>query len=154
MAMSGIWRRTKIGIKILSSEPSPELEMAMTQSSLPIMPRSPWAASPACTKNDCVPVLAKVEAILVAIWPDLPTPVKITLPLVLTIISHARAKFSSMVGIRSNRHCASSCKTRIPAWMQDLANMYSSIFSKNSGLDFNTVSLVHSLCNLRICVNA
>ena len=39
------------------------------------MPMSPWLASPGCTKNAGVPVLARVAAILPPMWPDLPMPV-------------------------------------------------------------------------------
>ena len=52
----------------------------MTSSAV-IMPRSPWLASAACTKNAGVPVVAKVAAILRPIWPDLPSPVMISRPL-------------------------------------------------------------------------
>ena len=42
------------------------------------MPRSPWLASPGCTKYAGVPVLDMVEAILRAMWPDLPMPLTMT----------------------------------------------------------------------------
>ena len=45
-----------------------------------IMPRSPWLASAAWTKNAGVPVEASVAAILRAMWPDLPMPVTIKRP--------------------------------------------------------------------------
>ena len=64
----------------------------MMTSSGVIMPRSPWLASAACTKNAGVPVEAKVAAILRATWPDLPRPVTITRPLALRISSMAAAK--------------------------------------------------------------
>ena len=51
-----------------------------------IVPRSPWLASVAWTKNEGVPVDDKVAAILFPIWALLPTPVTITLPLVLKIV--------------------------------------------------------------------
>ena len=47
------------------------------------MPRSPWLASAGCTKYAGVPVLASVEAILRAMWPDLPMPLTTTRPLAL-----------------------------------------------------------------------
>ena len=53
----------------------------MMTSSGVIMPRSPWLASPGCTKKAGVPVEARVAAILRATWPDLPMPVTMTRPL-------------------------------------------------------------------------
>ena len=53
----------------------------MITSSGVIMPRSPWLASPGCTKKAGVPVEAKVAAILRPTWPDLPMPVTISRPL-------------------------------------------------------------------------
>src|SRR5574340_1467034 len=52
----------------------------MMTSLLVIMPRSPWLASPGCTKYAGVPVLDMVAAILRAMWPDLPMPLTITRP--------------------------------------------------------------------------
>mgnify|MGYP006897559409 CR=1 FL=1 len=43
-----------------SSLVSPEFERRITTSSLVIMPKSPWDASPGWIKNDGVPVEAKV----------------------------------------------------------------------------------------------
>ena len=54
--------------------------MAMKTSSRWIMPRSPWLASAGCTKYAGVPVLDSVEAILRAMWPDLPMPLTMTRP--------------------------------------------------------------------------
>ena len=68
-----------------TSPVSPECEMVRTTSSLVIIPKSPWLASPGCTKNEGVPVLANVAAIFPPIWPDLPMPTIITLPLQLNI---------------------------------------------------------------------
>ena len=65
-----------------SSFDSPPLEMASTTSSVVSMPRSPWLASAGWTKNDGVPVEARVAAIFCPIWPDFPIPVTITRPLV------------------------------------------------------------------------
>ena len=61
----------------------------MITSSAVIMPRSPWLASAAWTKNAGVPVEAKVAAILRAMWPDLPRPVTITRPFAARISSTA-----------------------------------------------------------------
>ena len=46
---------------------SPEFDRKITISSLVIMPKSPWLASPGCIKKAGDPVLDKVEAILPAI---------------------------------------------------------------------------------------
>ena len=56
------------------------------------MPRSPWLASAAWTKNAGWPVEASVAAILRATWPDLPRPVTITRPGAAAIVSTARRK--------------------------------------------------------------
>src|SRR5438445_295583 len=66
---------------------SPDHDSARITSSAVIMPRSPWLASAACTKNAGVPVEASVAAILRATWPDLPTPVTISRPLALRMRS-------------------------------------------------------------------
>ena len=63
-----------------SSALSPDHETAMTTSPFCTMPRSPWLASVAWTKNAGRPVEAKVAAILRPTWPDLPRPVTITRP--------------------------------------------------------------------------
>ena len=55
--------------------------MASNTSSRVIMPRSPCAASAACTNIDGVPVDASVAAILRAMCPLLPTPLTTTRPL-------------------------------------------------------------------------
>src|SRR5829696_1564267 len=68
---------------------SPDQDSAMMTSSAVIMPRSPWLASAAWTKNAGVPVEAKVAAILRPIWPDLPSPVTISRPLAFRIRSAA-----------------------------------------------------------------
>ncbi len=69
------------------SSDSPEFEIAITTSPAAIMPRSPWLASPGCMKNAGVPVEARVEAILLPMWPDLPMPVTTTRPLAAKIIA-------------------------------------------------------------------
>src|SRR5580693_6881711 len=56
------------------------------------MPRSPWLASAACTKNAGVPVEASVAAIFLPTWPDLPMPVTMTRPRALRIVSTAATK--------------------------------------------------------------
>src|SRR5688500_13895242 len=56
----------------ISSSLSPEYEIATRTSGWRIMPRSPWLASAGWTKYAGVPVLDNVDAILRAIWPDLP----------------------------------------------------------------------------------
>ena len=68
-----------------SSAVSPEFEIMMMTSSRPIMPRSPWLASAGWTKMAGVPVEASVAAILRAIWPLLPMPVRMTRPVALLI---------------------------------------------------------------------
>ena len=62
------------------SSVSPELDSSSTTSLSLTMPRSPWLASPGCRKKAGVPVEARVAAILVAMWPDLPMPVQTTRP--------------------------------------------------------------------------
>ena len=59
---------------------SPEFDSARIASSAPIMPRSPWLASPGWTNCAGVPVEAKVAAILRAMWPLLPMPVTMIRP--------------------------------------------------------------------------
>ena len=92
MLISGMPKRLISGSKVMISDVFPELEIAMTTSSRVIMPRSPWLASPGCTKNAVVPVLANVAAILLAIWPDFPIPVTTTRPLQARMRSHALSK--------------------------------------------------------------
>ena len=46
-------------------------------------------------------MLAKVEAILLAMCPDLPRPVTTTLPLVLRISSQTESKVSSILDVRA-----------------------------------------------------
>ena len=72
--------RLMIGRMVRISPVSPELEIASTMSGVVIMPRSPCEASPGCTKNAGVPVLARVAAILPPMCPDLPMPVTMTRP--------------------------------------------------------------------------
>ena len=121
--MDALWARTDCGspVKVIKGTPKrlsrgkmvtissvePELEMAMTTSSRVIMPISPWLASPGCTKNAGLPVLAKVAAILQPIWPDLPMPVTIMRPRQLSKASHAMVKFSPIRWVRACTACAS-----------------------------------------------
>ncbi len=72
--------RFRCGISSTSSSVSPEFDSSSTTSSGVIMPRSPWPASAAWTKNAGVPVEASVAASLRAMWPDLPMPVTTTRP--------------------------------------------------------------------------
>ncbi len=81
MAISLAPRRLTSGTMASSSALSPELDSAIITSCAVIMPRSPWLASAGCRKNAGVPVLASVEAILCAMWPDLPIPLTTTRPL-------------------------------------------------------------------------
>ena len=78
--MSGTPRRLISGRMVRISSVSPEFDRASTTSSPVIMPRSPWLASPGCMKKEGVPALARVAAILRAMWPDLPMPVTTTRP--------------------------------------------------------------------------
>ena len=77
---SGTPMRRMSGRMVRISAVSPEFDRASTASSRVIMPRSPWLASAGCRKNDGVPVLARVAAILPATCPDLPMPVTTTRP--------------------------------------------------------------------------
>ena len=70
---------------VRSSSDSPEKEMATNTSALFTMPRSPWAASSACTKNAVVPVEEKVAASFLPTCPDFPTPEKMRFPFALKI---------------------------------------------------------------------
>jgi len=81
--------RLRDGVIASNSSLSPEFDRAITTSSSVIMPRSPWLASAGCMKNAGVPVLANVEAILLAMCPDLPIPVMTTLPLQFRMIETA-----------------------------------------------------------------
>ena len=82
----------------------------MTSSGV-IMPRSPWLASAACTKNAGVPVEAKVAAILRPMCPDLPRPVMISRPAAARINSAAAAKG----GPRSDCKAAVSAAMPLPS---------------------------------------
>ena len=57
-----------------------------------IAPKSPWLASAGCTKKAGVPVLAMVEAILRAMWPDFPIPLTTMRPLQSRMICTAARK--------------------------------------------------------------
>ena len=76
------------GIRSMISLLSPDFDKTIMQSFFSIMPISPCKASAGCIKKDEVPVLEKVAEILFAIWPDLPTPVRKTLPLQFKISWH------------------------------------------------------------------
>src|SRR5690606_32351645 len=89
MLIIGIPRRHKSGSSVTISMELPEYEMAITMSSLVIVPKSPWLASPGWTKKDGEPVLARVAAIFFAIWPDFPMPVTMVRPRQLSIIVQA-----------------------------------------------------------------
>ena len=67
MLMRGAPIRLINGRIVVISTVLPELDIANTTSFPVIMPKSPWLASPGCTKNEGVPVLASVAAILFAI---------------------------------------------------------------------------------------
>ena len=85
MAMIGMPIALRAGTQVINSLDSPENEMPTKTSPGRIMPRSPWAASSECTKNEVVPVEENVAASLRPMCPDLPTPEKMTLPLVCRI---------------------------------------------------------------------
>ncbi len=91
-AINGTPKRLITGSMVRISAVSPEFDSASTASSRVIMPISPWLASPGCTKNAGVPVLARVAAILPAIWPDFPIPVTTMRPRQLRQMRQARAK--------------------------------------------------------------
>ena len=76
-------------IILLSSEVSPEFEIAITQSPFFIFPKSPWLASVAWIKYEGVPVDVRVADTLFPTCALLPTPVTITLPFILCISSTA-----------------------------------------------------------------
>ena len=80
IAMTGVPRRLSCGKIFSISSVSPELDIAITTSSLVIMPKSPWLASPGCIKKAGVPVDASVDAIFPPIWPLFPMPVTTTRP--------------------------------------------------------------------------
>ena len=96
MPMIGISMCSTIGMNLSSSSVCPELDIANTTSSLVITPKSPWNTSSGLMKNDGVPVLDSVAAILAPICPLLPTPVTITLPWQRNISSTALSKLSSI----------------------------------------------------------
>ena len=85
--------------------------MPMKTSSRWIMPRSPWLASAECTKYAGVPVLESVEAILRAMWPDLPMPLTITRPRQSRIRETAARKRSSSRAISARTASASMAST-------------------------------------------
>ena len=101
MAIRGVPMRLTTGRMSISSEDSPEFEMAMKTSCAVTMPRSPWAASPGCTNMAGVPVEARVAAILRAMWPDLPMPDTTTRPVQAYSTATARTRESSA----SRRSC-------------------------------------------------
>jgi hypothetical protein len=97
--------------RVFISACSPDHDSARITSSAVIMPRSPWLASAAWTKNAGVPVEAKVAATLRPTWPDLPRPVTISRPLASRIRSTAVVK----AGPRSARSAASSAAMPPPS---------------------------------------
>ena len=102
--------RLMIGRIVRISSVSPEFEMARTMSAGVIMPRSPCEASPGCTKNDGVPVLASVAAILPPMCPDLPIPMTMTRPVQARISRHASANCPFMC-------FASVCNASASSWI-------------------------------------
>ena len=86
---------------VSSSSVSPEFESASTTSRSMIMPMSPCTASPGCRKNDGLPVLASVAAILLPTCPDLPMPV--------TTMRPSQASSSRQASAKSSpRRCSSA----------------------------------------------
>src|SRR6185369_17617891 len=97
-----------------SSRVSPVLDSARMTSSAPIMPRSPWLASVACTNMATEPVEARVAAILRPMCPDLPMPVQTIRPLALNRVSTAPAKEASSAAASCVKPSASAASTRRP----------------------------------------
>ena len=85
--------------------------MAIIASSRAIMPRSPWLASLGWTKKAGVPVEARVAAILVAIWPDLPMPVTMTRPLMRRIVFRASTKGALRSPSKAVANAAKPCRS-------------------------------------------
>ena len=81
MVMSGAFRRSRLGMRMVSSRVSPLLDRARTTSAPDTMPRSPCMASTGWRNRAGVPVELKVATIFRATMPDLPTPVTMTRPL-------------------------------------------------------------------------
>ncbi len=102
--------RLMIGRMVRISSVSPELEIASTMSGVVIMPTSPCEASPGCTKNDGVPVLARVAAILPPMCPLLPMPVTMTRPV------QARIRRQASANCPSTRF-ASVCSASASSWI-------------------------------------
>ena len=78
--IKGTSKRFINGKRFKSSVVSPLLEIAITTSSLVIIPESPWVLSAGCRKYDGVPVEESVAEIFLPINPDFPIPETITLP--------------------------------------------------------------------------
>ena len=78
----------------------PELDIIIIASLLVIIPKSPWLISVGEQYWERVPVELIVLEILLAIWPDLPTPVIITLPLIFDSLLIALAK-SELIDLNS-----------------------------------------------------
>src|SRR5262245_17736927 len=93
------------------SAAAPDQESARMTSPLPIIPRSPWLASPGCTKKAGVPVDAKVDAIFRPTCPDFPMPVTMTRPCAARITSTAAANDA----LRPSRNAAPSASTPLPS---------------------------------------
>ncbi|OBX37267.1 hypothetical protein A8U91_01625 [Halomonas elongata] len=122
MLINGVPRRLSSGNRAVTSAVSPECDSARTTSPGVIMPRSPWLASPGCTKKAGVPVLARVAAILPPMWPDLPMPVTTTRPEQARMSSQARSKPSSICSIKAPMACCSSVRVRMAlarSWLEE-----------------------------------
>ena len=116
-------KRLSKGIMVINSSLSPEFESAMTTSSLVIMPRSPWLASAGCIKKAGVPVLAKVEAILLPICPDFPIPLTTTLPWQCKMSSTALVKLLSSFSARASTAFASINNTDLAISIGDFLEL-------------------------------
>ena len=121
MEMTGIPKRFTNGSNCNSSWVSPLLEIATKTSRRANMPRSPWTPSAGCTKNEDVPVLARVAAIFCPICPDLPIPDTTTFPLQRTSVSTALTNRSSSRPISAWIARASISSTRCASARMSLA---------------------------------
>ncbi len=111
-------RRLIRGNRVTISAVEPELDRARTTSSLVIMPMSPWLASAGCTKKEGVPVLARVAAIFLPTWPDLPMPTTTTRPLPASSSSQALTKSSPIRASRLSTASRSRPMVRWAEWMK------------------------------------
>ena len=94
--------------------------MIITTSSRVTIPRSPCPASPGCKKKEGVPVDASVDEIFLAIWPYLPIPIRITLPLQPFSVLQTLSKLFSILFISARTESASVCKTALAISISDL----------------------------------